>query len=128
MLYLRFGKSLFISMLENYYDINKKDKFEELFGDLYIGRRPTEGKNSFLVWKISFAGVDAGHGEEELRKSFNFKISSAARGFLYKYGDLLGKNKLSMEDMSAEMVVAHINMLSKINNKKVFVLIDEYVL
>jgi len=33
-----------------------------------------------------------------------------------------------MEDMSAEMVVAHINMLSKINNKKVFVLIDEYVL
>ncbi|GAA0081065.1 AAA family ATPase [Clostridium sporogenes] len=49
MLYLRFGKSLFISMLENYYDINKKDKFEELFGDLYIGRRPTEGKNSFLV-------------------------------------------------------------------------------
>ncbi len=33
MLYLRFGKSLFISMLENYYDINKKNKFEELFGE-----------------------------------------------------------------------------------------------
>ncbi|WP_434291423.1 AAA family ATPase [Clostridium botulinum] len=74
MLYLRFGKSLFISMFEKYYDINKKDKFEELFGDL------------------------------------------------------LGENKLPMEDMSAEMVVAHINMLNKINNKKVFVLIDEYVL
>ncbi|HCL4444632.1 TPA: hypothetical protein N2D04_000152 [Clostridium botulinum] len=74
MLYLRSGKSLFISMFEKYYDINKKDKFEELFGDL------------------------------------------------------LGENKLPMEDMSAEMVVAHINMLSKINNKKVFVLIDEYVL
>lgn len=40
----RFGKSLFISMLENYYDINKKDKFEELFGDLYIGKNPTEEK------------------------------------------------------------------------------------
>ncbi|RHW66465.1 hypothetical protein DZC34_02410 [Clostridium botulinum] len=74
MLYLRFGKSLFISMFEKYYDINKKDKFEELFGDL------------------------------------------------------LGENKLPMEDMSTEMVVAHINMLNKINNKKVFVLIDEYVL
>ncbi|AJD29779.1 AAA-ATPase [Clostridium sporogenes] len=45
----RFGKSLFISMLENYYDINKKDKFEELFGDLYIGKNPTEEKNSFDV-------------------------------------------------------------------------------
>lgn len=36
-------------MLENYYDINKKNKFEELFGDLYIGKNPTEERNSFLV-------------------------------------------------------------------------------
>lgn len=70
---MRFGKSLFISMLENYYDINKKDKFEKLFGVLYIGKNPTEEKNNFLVWKISFAGVDTGHGEEGL-KSFNEKI------------------------------------------------------
>ena len=28
----RFGKSLTVSMLENYYDINKKDKFDEIFG------------------------------------------------------------------------------------------------
>ncbi|SFB31210.1 ATP-binding protein [Clostridium frigidicarnis] len=122
----RFGKSLFISMLENYYDINKKNKFEELFGDLYIGKNPTEEKNKFLIWKISFAGIDAGNGEKELRKSFNFKVASAAREFLYKYGDLLGEKKLPFEDMSAEMVVAHISMLSKINNKQVFVLIDEY--
>ncbi|NME94738.1 ATP-binding protein [Clostridium cochlearium] len=122
----RFGKSLFISTLENYYDINKKDKFEELFGDLYIGKNPTDKRNKFLVWKISFAGVDAGHGEEELRKSFNFKVASSAREFLYKYGDILGENKLSMENMSAEMIVAHISMLSKINSKQVFVLIDEY--
>ena len=45
----RFGKSLFISMLENYYDINKKNKFDELFGDLYIGKNPTKNKNRFLV-------------------------------------------------------------------------------
>ncbi|ENK0838566.1 AAA family ATPase [Clostridium botulinum] len=31
MLYLRFGKSLFISMFQKYYDINKKDKFEGLW-------------------------------------------------------------------------------------------------
>ena len=34
-------------MLENYYDINKKDKFEELFRDLYIGKNPTEERNRF---------------------------------------------------------------------------------
>ncbi|NRY60038.1 hypothetical protein DZE40_001133 [Clostridium beijerinckii] len=70
----RFGKSPFISMLETYYDINKKDKFEELFGDLYIGKNPTEEKK-ILIWKISFAGMDAGHGEEKLRKSFNKKVN-----------------------------------------------------
>jgi hypothetical protein len=32
----RFGKSLFISTLTYYYDINYADEFERLFGDLYI--------------------------------------------------------------------------------------------
>ncbi|MDR2761392.1 MAG: AAA family ATPase [Planctomycetaceae bacterium] len=32
----RFGKSLFLSMLDYYYDINYKKKFKQLFGDLYI--------------------------------------------------------------------------------------------
>ena len=31
----RFGKSLFTSVLENYYDINKKDSFQELFEELF---------------------------------------------------------------------------------------------
>lgn len=53
----------------------KKDKFEELIGDLYIGKNPTEERNKFLVWKINFAGVDAGHGEEEIMKSFNTKVT-----------------------------------------------------
>ncbi|MDX8393672.1 MAG: AAA family ATPase [Mariprofundales bacterium] len=30
----RFGKSLWLSTLENYYDIDKADKFEQLFGHL----------------------------------------------------------------------------------------------
>lgn len=122
----RFGKSLFISMLENYYDINKEDKFEDLFKDLYIGKNPTEERNKFLVWKISFAGIDAGHGEEELRKSFNFIVKSSAIQFMHKYSHILEESKQSIENMSAEMVVAYISMISKINDKNIFILIDEY--
>ena len=33
----RFGKSLTVNMLQHYYDILAKDKFDALFGDLYIG-------------------------------------------------------------------------------------------
>ncbi|WP_297422367.1 ATP-binding protein [Clostridium sp.] len=122
----RFGKSLFISMLENYYDVNKKDKFEDLFKDLYIGKNPTDERNEFLVWKISFAGIDAGHGEEELRKSFNFIVRTSAIQFFNKYNNILKEDKQSVEDMNAEMVVAYISMISKINDKNVFILIDEY--
>ena len=37
----RFGKSLALSMLENYYDIARKDAFDDIFGRLAIGRDPT---------------------------------------------------------------------------------------
>ena len=37
----RFGKSLFISMLEHYYDVQRTDEFAALFGKLYIGQHPT---------------------------------------------------------------------------------------
>ena len=37
----RFGKSLTVNMLQHYYDILAKNKFDALFGDLYIGKHPT---------------------------------------------------------------------------------------
>lgn len=56
----RFGKSLTLSMLENYYDINKKDKFDEIFGKLYIGQNPTPEHNTYLIIHLNFAEVAAG--------------------------------------------------------------------
>ncbi|MCK4261188.1 MAG: AAA family ATPase [Halanaerobiales bacterium] len=52
-----FGKSLFLSILQCYYDLNLSPEFENLFGDLYIGHHPTEFKNSYLIWKLDFAGL-----------------------------------------------------------------------
>ena len=56
----RFGKTLTLSMLENYYDINKKDKFEKIFGKLYIGQNPTPEHNTYLIIRLNFAEVAAG--------------------------------------------------------------------
>ncbi|WP_142413367.1 ATP-binding protein [Hathewaya massiliensis] len=122
----RFGKSLFISMLENYYDINKKDRFEELFGNLYIGKNPTEEKNKFLVWKISFAGVDAGHGEENLRNSFNEIVNLSVEKFIDNYLYLFEDKNISKEMKSAEVAVKYISILANKIKMPVFVLIDEY--
>ena len=38
----KFGKTLFTSVIENYYDIQKKEKFEKLFSNMYIGKNPTK--------------------------------------------------------------------------------------
>lgn len=44
----RFGKSLLLSLLENYYDVAKADQFETLFGQLAIGKNPTPKHNQYV--------------------------------------------------------------------------------
>ena len=48
----RFGKSLLCTMLESYYSILCRDRFDELFGHTWIGRNPTPMHNSFscCIW------------------------------------------------------------------------------
>ena len=58
----RFGKSLTMSMLHHYYDINAADKFERLYGDLYIGKHATPNRNKFLILYLNFAIVNADLG------------------------------------------------------------------
>ena len=54
-----------MSLLENYYDLNKVDRFEALFGELAIGKNPTAGHNRYLVLKWDFSEVSPiGDGEE----------------------------------------------------------------
>ena len=40
----RFGKTLFTSMISYYYDINKKDEYDDLFKGLYVYDNPTNKK------------------------------------------------------------------------------------
>lgn len=53
----RFGKSLWLSILESYYDVAFEDRFEELFGKYYIGQHPTSERNKYLILSFNFAGV-----------------------------------------------------------------------
>ena len=53
----RFGKSLFISMLHHYYGLEHKAQFEQLFGKLAIGKKPTPKANSYLVLSFEFSRI-----------------------------------------------------------------------
>lgn len=83
----RFGKSLTISMLENYYDINKKDQFESLFGKLYIGENPTPERNSYLILHLNFAMISA--GLDNYKKGLDAHCNNKFNSFCSRYAHLL---------------------------------------
>jgi hypothetical protein len=80
----RFGKSLFLSILEHYYDLNKKDDFDSLFGDLYIGKHPTERRNQYFILYLDFSGLDTSDSIE-LKRSFKEVFQDAIIQFFNKY-------------------------------------------
>ncbi|MDR0681268.1 MAG: AAA family ATPase, partial [Dysgonamonadaceae bacterium] len=51
----KFGKTLFLTMLYNYYDLNRKDGFEQVFGNLYIGKHPTPERGSYAMLEFDFS-------------------------------------------------------------------------
>ncbi|MCP5108115.1 MAG: AAA family ATPase, partial [bacterium] len=54
----RFGKSLFIAVMQAYYDVFYKDRFEEFFKDTWIYDHPTGEKGSYLVLTFNFSVVE----------------------------------------------------------------------
>ena len=83
----RFGKSLTMSMLHHYYDVLQKDKFEELYGELYIGKHPTEERNSYLIIHLNFAVVNA--ELNNYRKSLDAHCDSVFQNFCRRYAAFL---------------------------------------
>ena len=68
----RFGKSLFLSMMESYYDLNAKKDFKKLFGGLWLGVHPTENANRFMILKLDFSKVGGG---ETLERAFEEHVA-----------------------------------------------------
>src|SRR5215203_4981977 len=66
----RIGKSLLLSMLEHYYDIDRKEQFDALFGGLWIHEHPTEERNKYLVLTLDFSTVNTAGGHETLQRTF----------------------------------------------------------
>ena len=79
----RFGKSLFISMMESYYDLNQKKDFEKLFVGLWIGAHPTENANRFMTLKLDFSKV--GGTGEALERAFEEHIGKRLDDMVARY-------------------------------------------
>ncbi len=122
----RFGKSLFISMLESYYDLNKKDKFDKLFGDLYIGKNPTPSKNSYLTLMFSFAGIVTNLGKDKLIESFTGEVTIKIDFFVQRYSHIFHVEHLPEEHKTADKAIRFVINQAKKYNQSIYILIDEY--
>ena len=83
-------------MLAAYYDVKTKDSFEEIFGRLDIGKKPTEYRNSHLILLFDFSSISISGSRQEIKQGIFDNISSSLRRFLLKYQDILD-NALSEE-------------------------------
>ena len=119
----KFGKTLFTSTLENYYDILKEEKFEKLYGETYIGKNPTKLKNSYYILKFNFSGINT-RNETTTMASFQREIASSIRVFVERYGLNFYVNEESEpEDILDNLLKA---FLIQKKDKKIYVIIDEY--
>ena len=120
----RFGKSLWLQTLANYYDLRRKGEFDELFGGLDIAREPTALRNSYFVLQWNFSTVSASGDVARIADSLREHVSARVRAFVSDYRDHL-RDPVTTE---AEPAVVLSSLLSAVRQTpyKLYLLIDEY--
>jgi hypothetical protein len=125
----RFGKSLFLSMMEYYYDIDQKDQFDFLFNGTAIHRNPTKEKNKYLVLSFNFSAVNP--DKSSLEEFFLQHVLDSVRYFIDKYGKYLdldindAKKKFESSKGASALMGTFLNYFRG-KEYKLYVIIDEY--
>lgn len=122
----RFGKSLLLSMMCAYYDINQSDRFEELFGKLWIGSHPTPYRGKFQVLFLDFSKI--GGDIKDLKENFNNYCNIRLDNFIERYKRAY-RPEIVEKIKSASTVVDKLNMIdteAKDANMQLYLIIDEY--
>ena len=122
----RFGKSLLVSILQCYYDVDYAHRFDELFGGLKIAANPTAERGRYLALCLNFSGVDK--RLDLVQESFDEHCCSRIDQFARHYASRLPEG-------AAEAVLGRANCNGKMNelcsrlqgsDVRLYVFIDEY--
>ena len=123
----RFGKSLILSMLENYYDIARKNAFDDLFGRLAIGRNPTPLHNGYFILRLDFSCVDPTGAPEDMKRSLynHINVSIADCIQTYKHSGLELPEITIDRDDALYSIQSFISAIKSVGHPA-YLLIDEY--
>ncbi|WP_221658402.1 ATP-binding protein [Bacteroides salyersiae] len=122
----RFGKSIFLSMLQAYYDIHQKEKFQKRFGNLWIGSRPTPLQGTFQVLFLDFSRATGGPGT--LSESFDYYCSMVMDAFasIYEPYYFPGFEKEMKATSRFAGKLNYLNLKAKEYGARLYLIIDEY--
>ena len=120
----RFGKSLLLSMLAQYYDVNMTEEFDALFGNLAIGNNPTAERNQYLILRWDFSKVSGQGDINDIKHSLFSHINQSIQHFASRYQTLLRYPIKVREDAIASLQ-ALVDVTQE-SGYQVYLLIDEY--
>ena len=122
----RFGKSLWASVLENYYDRFWADGFDATFAGTDVGLAPTGEQSRYVTLRFDFSNVN--DKLETLEREFETYCMIELRGTLRRHPDLFPE--AAMRDILAPPSIA--NKLAELfryvgdHDIPLYVIIDEY--
>ena len=122
----RFGKSCWVSLLENYYDRTRVDEFEAIFGGTYLGRQPTENRHRYVILRFDFSALD--DTLETLRERFEMYCHLELDHALRRNRDLFPQaaRQRILSPPSIDAKLAALFLYAGDHGIPLYVLIDEY--
>ena len=122
----RFGKSLFLDMLRSYYDLSRKNDFQKLFGELWIGKNPTPLQGKYQMLYLDFSKI--GGNIDELSQKFDAYSAVQLNGFLNRYREYYSDEFIE-SFRAADKALDKLHMLDDEARRlgyPLYLIIDEY--
>ncbi len=129
----RFGKTLFVSMLQTYYGLEYAAQFADIFGNYLIGQQPTELANHYLVLKLDFSRINT-QTRESTFAGFLENVKQGVSHFLSAYQAHYTEDDHQYIFSAEEPSVVLSRLFERTKNHqsagefqhKIYLLIDEY--
>lgn len=122
----RFGKSLFLSMVADYYDCENPKDIDDEFQGTWIAEHPLETKGKFQVLSLDFSQV-AGCADN-LQDAFHVYLGIKIDAFLRKYGKYYSQKAIEAAHNAptAGGKIAAFVGEAKEKGYQLYLIIDEY--
>jgi hypothetical protein len=122
----RFGKSLFLSMLSCYYDINERDNFDSLFKGTWIAENPTPEQGTYQVLSMDFSMLN--NTTDNLPEKLNDYCCAKVDDFIDSYKEYYPEHVFNavFNSTTFEGKINRINNHAKRKGYFLCLILDEY--